>query len=66
MEIKSKVDQMEKIKNRIVFANDLIVPSRGHSGGVALLWAREVNLNINSYLGSHIDAFVKEPEGNFQ
>ena len=33
---------------------------------MALLWTREVNLDINSYSGSHIDAIVKESEGNFQ
>ena len=66
METKSKVKRMEKIKNKIGFANGLIVPSRGRSGGVALLWTREVNLDINSYSGSHIDAIVKESEGNFQ
>ena len=66
METKSKVKRMDKIKNRIGFANGLIVPSRGHSGGVALLWTREVNLDINSYSGSHIDAIFKESEGNFQ
>ena len=66
METKSKVKQMEKIKNRIGFANGLIVPSRGRSGGVALFWTQEVNLDINSYSGNHIDTIVKETEGNFQ
>lgn len=66
MEPKSKIKRMEKIKNRIGFANGLIVSSRGRSGGVALLWTQEVNLDINSYSESHIDAFVKESEGNFQ
>ena len=46
METKSKVKRMEKIKNRIGFANGLIVPSRGRSGGVALLWTREVLIVI--------------------
>ena len=65
METKSKVKRIEKIKNRIGLANGLIVPSRGRSGGVALLWTREVNLDINSYSESHIDAIVRESEGNF-
>ena len=51
METKSKAKRMEKIKNKIGFANGLIVPSRGRSGGVALLWTREVNLDINNYFG---------------
>jgi len=36
METKSKVKHMEKIKNRVGFANGLIVPGQGKSGGVAL------------------------------
>ena len=66
METKSKIKWMEKIKNRIGFANGLIVPSRGRSGGVAMFWTRDVNLNINSYSGNHIDAIVRETEENFQ
>ena len=60
METKSKVNRMEKIKNRIGFANGLIVPSRGRSGGLALFWNRGINLEIKSYSGNHIDAFVWE------
>ena len=37
METKSKKNRMERIKNRIGFANGLIVPSVGRSGGIALL-----------------------------
>ena len=51
METKSKAKRMEKIKNKIGFANGLMVPSKGRSGGVALLWTREVNLDINNYFG---------------
>lgn len=62
METKLKVKWMEKIKNRI--GNGLIVPSRSQSGGVALLWTREVNLDINSFSGNHIDAIVRETKCN--
>ena len=64
METKSKVKRMEKIKNRVGFANGLNVPSRGRSGGVALLWTREINLKIKSFTGNHIDAIVRETENN--
>ena len=66
METKSKIKWMEKIKNRIDFGNGLIVPNKGRSGGVALLWTREVNLDISSYSGNHIDAIVRETECNFK
>ncbi|KAL0004281.1 hypothetical protein SO802_011842 [Lithocarpus litseifolius] len=64
METKSKAKRMEKIKNRIGFANGLIVPSRGRSGGVAMLWTRDVFLDISSYSGNHIDAVVRDLESN--
>ena len=37
METKTRKNRMERIKNRIGFANGLIVPSVGRSGGIALL-----------------------------
>ena len=40
METKSKVKHVERIKNRVGFANGLIVPSQGRSGGVAHFWTR--------------------------
>ena len=65
METKSKVKHMEKIKNRVDFANGLIVPSQGRSGGVALFWTRDINLEIKSFSGNHIDAIVREADNNF-
>ena len=64
METKLKVKRMEKIKNRVGFANGLIVPSQGRSGGVALFWTREINLEIKSFSGNHIDAIVREADNN--
>ena len=64
METKSKVKHMERIKNKVGFANGLIVPSRGRSRGVALFWNREINLEIKSFSGNHIDAFVRETDNS--
>ena len=64
METKSKVKRMERIKNRVGFANGLIVPCRGKSGGVALFWTREINLEIKSFSGNHINAIVREADNN--
>ena len=47
METKAKIRCMERIRNRLGFANGLIVPCIGRSGGLALLWAREVDLEID-------------------
>ncbi|KAL4603668.1 hypothetical protein ACB092_10G140800 [Castanea dentata] len=65
METKAKVRHMERIKNRMGFANGLTVPSRGRSGGLALLWDRGVDLEIKSYSKNHIDAVIKEQDNNF-
>ena len=64
METKSKVKRMERIKNRVGFANGLIVPSRGRSGGVALFWTREINLEIKSFSRNYIDTFVREADNS--
>ena len=64
METKSKVKRMERIKNRVGFANGLIMPSRGKSGGVALFWTHEINLEIKNFSGNHIDAFVREADNS--
>ena len=58
METKSKKNRMERIKNRIGFANGLIVPSVGRSGGIALLWTREISLEVKSYTKFHVDAII--------
>ena len=51
---------MERIKERIGFANGLFVSCQGRSGGLALLWSREINLEIKSFGNHHIDAVVTE------
>ena len=57
---------MEKIKFKLGFANGLIVPSVGRSGGLALLWSREINLDIMSYSNHHIDATISELSDAFK
>ena len=57
---------MERIRDRIGFAKGLIVPSCGHSGGLALLWTREIDLEIKSYSNHHIDAIVSKTNSNFK
>ena len=65
-ETKLKSKRMERIRNRIGFANGLFVSSCGSSGGLALLWTRETNLEIKSYGNHHIDAIVTEENTNFK
>ena len=53
---------MEKIK----FVNGLVVPSEGRSGGLAMLWKREVQLEIMGYSRNHIDAIVTEQVSGYR
>ena len=66
METKLKKNRMERIKNRIGFANGLIVPSVGRSGGIALLWTREINLEVKSYTRFHVDVVVSEISSDYK
>ena len=65
METKSKKNHMERIKNRIGFSNGLIVPSVGRSGGIALLWTREISLEIKSYTKFHVDAVILDANSDY-
>ena len=60
VETKVKHKHMEKIKFSLGFSNGLIVPNRGRSGGLALFWSTDVNLEIKSYSQYHIDATITE------
>ena len=62
LEIKSKSRRMEKIKFKLGFTNGLYVQSRGRSGGLALLWSSDTNLEIKSYSNHHIDAIITEAD----
>ena len=64
METKAKNRRMERIRNRLGFANGLCVPCVGRSGGLALIWNREVDIEIKSFSKNHIDAVVKEQGSN--
>ena len=65
-ETKLRTKRMERIRDRIGFANGLFVPSHGRSGGLALLWTRETDLEIKSFGCHHIDAIITEANSNFK
>ncbi|XP_065629560.1 uncharacterized protein LOC136067511 [Quercus suber] len=65
VETKAKQKCMEKIKFKLSFSNGLIVLSLGKSGGLALLWSKDIKLEIKSYSQHHIDATITEHESNF-
>ncbi|KAK4397309.1 hypothetical protein Sango_1567500, partial [Sesamum angolense] len=39
--------------------NSICVPSKGKSGGLALLWPKSVSVLLQNYSHNHIDVFVK-------
>ena len=43
-ETKMKNCQMDKVKFKIGLLNGLVVPSIGRSGGLAMLWNRDIKL----------------------
>ena len=45
-ETKMKKYRMEREKFKIGLLNGLIVPSVGRSGGLAMLWSRDINVEI--------------------
>ena len=55
MEMKSDLEWMGKVKEWCKFKHDLIVSSKGKSGGLAIFWREEVKLDIQTYSSSHID-----------
>ena len=58
METKASVRRMTKVKERIGFPNGLVVPSEGKSGGISLLWIRDMEVEIKSFSKFHIDVIV--------
>jgi len=56
---------MENIKYKLSFSNGLIVPSRGRSGGLALLWSNDMNLEIKGFSNNHIDVIITAPNDSF-
>ncbi|XP_050252314.1 uncharacterized protein LOC126698852 [Quercus robur] len=62
-ETKLRMRSMERKKRSIGFTNGLVIPSHGRSGGLALLWRKEINVDVQSFSDRHIDAIVTEDKG---
>ena len=58
--------QMEKVKFKIGLMNGLIVPSVGRSGGLAMLWSRDIIIEVQSYSRNFVDAVVTDPDFGFK
>ena len=58
--------QVEKEKFKIGLLNGLIVPSVGRSGGLAMLWSRDIKVEVQGYSRSYTDAVVTDLESGFK
>lgn len=57
---------MDKEKEKSDFINGLISPSLGRSGGLAMLWKKEITIEVQGYFGNHIDAINTNPSSGFK
>lgn len=64
IEMKAGLSWMERLKYDLDFVQGLIMPSEGNSGGFALLRKEEMNVNVETYSNSHIDAVITDPAAN--
>ena len=58
METKLVVSEMDGIKEGLNRSQGLVVPCKGRSGGLALLWKNELKVDVQLYSDSHIDVIV--------
>ena len=66
METKVGVRKMERFRTRIGLPNGIIIPSNGRSGGIALLWKKDLDVELKNYPRNHIDAVVTNPRLGFK
>ncbi|KAG6625017.1 hypothetical protein CIPAW_16G066600 [Carya illinoinensis] len=64
-ETRLQVKEMEKIKYKLGYDNCLAVSSEGRSGGLALLWRNDVNLDIKHYSKNHIHASIQDSSTDY-
>ena len=66
METKVGISKMERFRTRIGLPNGIIIPSNGRSGGIALLWKKDLDVELKSYTRNHIDVVVTNPRLGFK
>lgn len=57
---------MEFMRVKLGFDGLFIVEPVGRSGGLALMWKMEMNVEIQNYTRRHINAIVKDKDGGVQ
>ena len=51
---------------KVGLLNGIIFPSQGRSGGIAMLWEIDLDLELKSYTRHHIDAVMTNPTFGFK
>lgn len=64
-ETKLKKRNMEKEKEKAGFKNGLIILCIGRSGGLVLLWKKDILVEVQGYLNHYIDAIVTDSSSGF-
>ncbi|KAJ0007624.1 hypothetical protein Pint_29766 [Pistacia integerrima] len=64
METKCNRNKLELIRNKIGFSCSFVVESRGASGGIAMLWKDDKEVDLVSYTQHHISIIVNQPTAN--
>ena len=57
-ETKKNIAGMKRVKVKLDFVNGFYVQREGKGGGLAMLWRKEVNLEIKSFSKHHIDTMI--------
>ena len=66
VETKLNKKEAEKRRRSMSQLNCLFVPSKGQSGGLAIIWTKDTNLDIMAYSPHHIDTIVTELDSGFR
>jgi hypothetical protein len=66
METKLQRTKMTSLRVKLGFDSMFVVDSVGRSGGLALFWKEDVQLEIQNYSNRHINAVITELGQNFQ
>lgn len=64
IETRKVAREMERLRVRWGCDCCFTVDSRGHGGGLAVLWNSEFDINIDSYSSNHVDMRVGDVNGD--
>ena len=64
METKLQKNKMENVRLKIGFNNMFVVESIGKSGGLALFWEDDIDIEIQNYSQRHVNTIVHNQQLN--